>query len=131
MRPGAHHCRTAELMTFAFPAVLPDADRMHHSYVNMVFDNDPTAEHERLAKLSNKQRRRISGERLVPCQCWTLVYRSASHACNFKRMAIITDKAALHENTALRVSTQPPAHLCMECLQVAKMLSLPSQQRRR
>ncbi|KAL3143939.1 hypothetical protein ABBQ32_003754 [Trebouxia sp. C0010 RCD-2024] len=40
--------------------VLPDADRMHHSYVNMVFDNDPTAEHERLAKLSNKQRRRIS-----------------------------------------------------------------------
>ena len=34
---------------------------MHHSYVNMVFDNDPTAEHERLAKLSNKQRRRISG----------------------------------------------------------------------
>jgi len=27
----------------------------------MLFDNDPTAEHERLAKLSNKQRRRISG----------------------------------------------------------------------
>ncbi|DBA95535.1 hypothetical protein WJX82_011579 [Trebouxia sp. C0006] len=40
--------------------VLPDAERSHHSYVNMVFDNDPTAEHERLAKLSNKQRRRIS-----------------------------------------------------------------------
>lgn len=49
------------------PAVLPDAERMHHSYVNMVFDIDPTAEHERLAKLSNKQRRRISGGHLLPC----------------------------------------------------------------
>ncbi len=49
------------LMMNMMLAVLPDAERMHHSYVNMVFDNDPTAEHERLAKLSNKQRRRISG----------------------------------------------------------------------
>ena len=48
-------------------AVLPDAERSHHSYVNMVFDNDPTAEHERLAKLSNKQRRRISG--MAPLTC--------------------------------------------------------------
>ena len=62
------------LLTFTWPAVLPDAERMHHSYVNMVFDNDPTAEHERLAKLSNKQRRRISGMVLVPGQCSTLVY---------------------------------------------------------
>lgn len=54
------------MLTYTLPAVLPDAERMHHSYVNMVFDNDPTAEHERLAKLSNKQRRRISGKRLVP-----------------------------------------------------------------
>ena len=45
-------------------AVLPDAERSHHSYVNMVFDNDPTAEHERLAKLSNQQRKRISGATL-------------------------------------------------------------------
>lgn len=53
-------CTRSEL-SFCLFAVLPDADRMQHSYVNMVFDNDPTAEHDRLAKLSNKQRKRISG----------------------------------------------------------------------
>lgn len=57
------------VLTKTLSAVLPDAERMHHSYVNMVFDNDPTAEHERLAKLSNKQRRRISGG--LPCKCLT------------------------------------------------------------
>lgn len=57
--PPAHQTKPGMKALKVLP-VLPDAERMHHSYVNMVFDNDPTAEHERLAKLSNKQRRRIS-----------------------------------------------------------------------
>lgn len=59
--PSQHCCELVIHGAVVCIAVLPDAERSHHSYVNMVFDNDPTAEHERLAKLSNKQRRRISG----------------------------------------------------------------------
>lgn len=57
--PPVHQTKPSMKALKVLP-VLPDAERSHHSYVNMVFDNDPTAEHERLAKLSNKQRRRIS-----------------------------------------------------------------------
>lgn len=57
--PPVHQTKPSMKALKVLP-VLPDAERSQHSYVNMVFDNDPTAEHERLAKLSNQQRKRIS-----------------------------------------------------------------------
>lgn len=62
----------------------------------MVFDNDPTAEHERLAKLSSKQRRRISGAGWVPCECLTAPHMaSVLPACKHNPGTSMASKTAL------------------------------------
>lgn len=42
-------------------AVLPDYQRWPDNYVHISFDNDPTADNPRLAKLDAAQRRELAG----------------------------------------------------------------------
>ena len=43
------------------PAVLPDFERWPDNYVHISFDNSPTADNPRLAKLDAAQRRELAG----------------------------------------------------------------------
>jgi hypothetical protein len=42
-------------------AVLPDMERWRDNYVLMVFDGEPTADHERVARLPADEAKRIAG----------------------------------------------------------------------
>ena len=50
-------------------AVLPDMERWKDNYVLMVFDGEPTADHERVARLPADEAKRIAGVPVRPCHC--------------------------------------------------------------
>ena len=70
------------LTCLCLTAVLPDFERWPDNYVHISFDNDPVADHPRLAQLSPAQRREYAGENLirVPELCFFCIM--IGHPCS-------------------------------------------------